>query len=101
MSTWDTANVYSSGVNEEIVGKAIKKFEIPREKLTILAKCFGTVPEEPSIFNWMYEPQMSKSKDYVNQGGEKLYTLFPALKLTYLIHQAYRVPRFSRLWTPR
>jgi len=30
LSTWDTANVYSSGMNEEIVGKAIKRFEIPR-----------------------------------------------------------------------
>jgi aryl-alcohol dehydrogenase-like predicted oxidoreductase len=30
-------------MNEEIIGKAIKKFEIPRHKLTILAKCCGTV----------------------------------------------------------
>ena len=59
-------------MNEEIVGKAIKKFEIPRHKLTILAKCYGTVPEEPGIFNWPFEAQMRSSKDYVNQGGEQL-----------------------------
>lgn len=70
LSTWDTANVYSSGVNEEIVGKAIGKFGIPREKVVILAKCMGTVPEELGIFNWPFEGQMQKSKDYVNQGGE-------------------------------
>ncbi|MCJ1223874.1 hypothetical protein MMC12_000517 [Toensbergia leucococca] len=69
VSTWDTANVYSSGVNEEIIGKAIEKYEIPRQKLTILAKCYGTVPMEPSIFNWFFEAQMQKSKDYINQGG--------------------------------
>jgi aryl-alcohol dehydrogenase-like predicted oxidoreductase len=69
LSTWDTANVYSSGINEEIIGKAIRKFEIPRHKLTILAKCFGTVPDEPGIFNWPFEAQMQKSRDYVNQGG--------------------------------
>ena len=69
LSTWDTANVYSSGINEEIIGKAIRKFEIPRHKLTILAKCFGTVPDEPGIFNWMFEAQMQESKDYINQGG--------------------------------
>lgn len=68
--TWDTANVYSSGINEEIIGKAIKKFDIPRQKLVILAKCLGTVPDEPSIFNWPFEPQMQQSKDYINQGGE-------------------------------
>jgi aryl-alcohol dehydrogenase-like predicted oxidoreductase len=73
LSTWDTANVYSSGINEEIIGKAIKEFNIPRQKLTILAKCFGTVPEEASIFNWPFEAQMQKSKDYVNQGGEWLW----------------------------
>lgn len=73
LSTWDTANVYSSGMNEEIVGKAIKAFEIPRHKLTLLAKCFGTVPDEAGIFNWPFEAQMQKSKDYINQGGEHLY----------------------------
>ena len=72
LSTWDTANVYSSGINEEIIGRAIKKFDIPRHKLTILAKCCGTVPEEPAIFNWPFEAQMQKSRDYVNQGGAQL-----------------------------
>ena len=48
----------------------MKKFEIPRHKITILAKCCGTVPEEPGIFNWPFEAQMRSSKDYVNQGGK-------------------------------
>ncbi|KAL9580929.1 MAG: hypothetical protein Q9212_004190, partial [Teloschistes hypoglaucus] len=77
LNTWDTANVYSSGRNEEIVGKAIKKFGIPREKLVILAKCYGTVPEEAGIFNWPFEGEMAKSKDYVNQGGMSLSAPFP------------------------
>ncbi|PGH31933.1 hypothetical protein GX50_05261 [[Emmonsia] crescens] len=79
VSTWDTANVYSSGVNEEIVGKAIKKFDIPRHKLTLLTKCSGTVPDEPRIFNWMFETQMKQSKDYVNQGGLSRTALFHAV----------------------
>ncbi|KAF6233625.1 hypothetical protein HO173_008182 [Letharia columbiana] len=69
LSTWDTANVYSRGINEEIIGKAVQKFAIPRHKLTISAKCCGTVPDEPGIFSWPFEAQMQKSKDYVNQGG--------------------------------
>ena len=48
----------------------MKKFKIPREKVVILAKCFGTVPDEPGIFNWFFEPQLQKSKDYINQGGK-------------------------------
>ncbi|KAF2805814.1 Aldo/keto reductase [Mytilinidion resinicola] len=79
LTTWDTANVYSSGVNEEIVGKALKKFEIPREKVTILAKVMGTVPEEAGIFNWFYEAQLGKSKDYVNQGGLSRGAIFKAV----------------------
>ena len=72
VTTWDTANVYSSGMSEEIIGKAIKKFNIPREKLVILTKVRGTVPDEPGIFSWAFEAPMGKSKDYVNKGGEFL-----------------------------
>lgn len=45
----DTANVYSNGVSEEIIGKAIKKYNLPREKLVILSKCYGYVGEEPGV----------------------------------------------------
>jgi aryl-alcohol dehydrogenase-like predicted oxidoreductase len=67
LNTWDTANVYSNGVSEEIIGKAIKKYNIPRQKLVILTKCFGTVGEELSIRG--YGDEVKKSKDYVNQFG--------------------------------
>lgn len=44
--TWDTADVYSHGRSEQIIGKAIKKYDIPRERLVILSKChFGVTPE--------------------------------------------------------
>ncbi|KAL9034640.1 MAG: hypothetical protein Q9214_006956, partial [Letrouitia sp. 1 TL-2023] len=34
------------GVSEEIIGKAIKKYNIPRSKIVILSKCyFGVQPE--------------------------------------------------------
>ncbi|KUJ08918.1 aldo-keto reductase [Mollisia scopiformis] len=79
LTTWDTANVYSNGVNEEVVGKAIKKFGIPRQKLTILVKVMGIVPEEAGIFNWPFEAQLQKSKDYVNQGGLSRGAIFKAV----------------------
>ena len=74
LTTWDTANVYSNGLNEEVVGKAIQKFKIPRQKLTILAKCMGTVADEPAIFNWFFEAQLKQSKDYYNKGGKVLHS---------------------------
>lgn len=49
LNTWDTANVYSNGASEEIIGRAIKHLGIPRHKLTVLTKCYGYVGETPNI----------------------------------------------------
>ena len=40
---YDTANVYSNGVSEEILGKAIKKYNWRRENIIIATKVFGVV----------------------------------------------------------
>ena len=54
LNTWDTANVYSNGVSEELIGRFIKKHDIPRHKLLILTKCFGTVGERPAVSHIKY-----------------------------------------------
>jgi aryl-alcohol dehydrogenase-like predicted oxidoreductase len=41
INTWDTANTYSNGGSEIIIGKAIRKYNIPREKLVLMTKCWG------------------------------------------------------------
>ncbi|KAL6718664.1 hypothetical protein ACLMJK_002898 [Lecanora helva] len=69
VNSWDTANVYSNGASEEVIGKAIKKYAIPRQKLVIMTKCFSTVGEEKSIRSTSLFPISDKSKDYVNQWG--------------------------------
>jgi aryl-alcohol dehydrogenase-like predicted oxidoreductase len=72
INTWDTADMYSNGMSEEIIGKAIKKFSIPREKVVLMTKCWAYVAEDPSVFGAAFSQQMSQSKDYVNRGGECL-----------------------------
>ena len=67
INTWDTANVYSQGVSEIIVGKAIKKYRIPREKVIVMTKCFWGVGEEPDVRHFLNREAFEKSKDYVNQ----------------------------------
>jgi aryl-alcohol dehydrogenase-like predicted oxidoreductase len=69
LNTWDTANVYSNGVSEIIIGKAIKKYSIPRHKLVILTKCCGAVGEEPTVRGIFHPKEIRASKDYVNQAG--------------------------------
>ncbi|GJC94822.1 hypothetical protein ColKHC_03648 [Colletotrichum higginsianum] len=46
INTWDVADTYSNGRSEEIVGAAIKEYNIPRSKLVIMSKCFQFVDEE-------------------------------------------------------
>jgi len=79
LNTWDTANVYSNGVSEEIIGKAIKKFNIPRHKLVLLSKCFGIVGEKPGLRHITWPQEMKASKDYVNQGGLSRTAIFKAV----------------------
>ena len=38
ITTFDTANVYSNGLSEIILGNVIKKLELPREELVIMTK---------------------------------------------------------------
>ncbi|KAF2083378.1 Aldo/keto reductase [Saccharata proteae CBS 121410] len=78
LNTWDTANIYSNGVSEEMIGKAIKKLNIPRNKVVILSKCWGTVGEEPSVSH-IRHPQMKTTKDYINQGGLSRTAIFNAV----------------------
>lgn len=69
LNTWDTANIYSHGASEEIIAKAIKKYEIPRHKLLILTKCYAVVAETPDQQIGNFRTEVGLSKDYVNQHG--------------------------------
>ena len=41
IQTFDTANVYSAGESEVILGKFLKQHKIPRESVVILTKTFN------------------------------------------------------------
>ena len=71
--------VYSNGVSEEIIGKAIKKYNIPRQRLVILSKCYGYVGETPDVRGVMYGQKIAESKDYVNNGGLSRTAIFDAV----------------------
>jgi len=73
------ANVYSNGVSEEIIGKAIKKYNIPRNKLVILSKCYGYVGETPDVRGIIYGQAIGQSKEYVNRGGLSRTAIFEAV----------------------
>ncbi|KFA51895.1 hypothetical protein S40293_04106 [Stachybotrys chartarum IBT 40293] len=65
----DTADMYSNGKSEEIVGKAIKKFNIPRSKIVILTKIFNPVADDdsrpPGVNDGPWVNQMGLSRKHV------------------------------------
>ncbi|RMZ80978.1 hypothetical protein DV738_g2387, partial [Chaetothyriales sp. CBS 135597] len=91
--TWDTANVYSHGQSEVLVGKAIKKYNLPRERLVILTKCyFGVTPDNPSASiastsvndgDLLNQVGLSRKNiiEAVNQSVERLGTYIDVLQI--------------------
>lgn len=45
LNTWDTSCSYSNGDSQEILGKAIRQYNISRHKLIILTKYYTTSQE--------------------------------------------------------
>ncbi|KAG2420544.1 hypothetical protein HFD88_000156 [Aspergillus terreus] len=66
--TWDTADMYSHGKSEEIVGKALKKYNIPRSRVVIMTKCYFGVDDQGN-----YPPPLTTGRqnagDYLNRVG--------------------------------
>ncbi|KAG9085222.1 hypothetical protein FRC06_003695 [Ceratobasidium sp. 370] len=45
--TFDTANAYSNGKSERILGKAIRQLNLPRDEIVLMTKMFGVVCRTP------------------------------------------------------
>lgn len=70
---WDTANVYSNGQSERIMGKALRTYNIPRSKVVIMTKCYRVICDsenyDPGSGVTMHHDLADRSKDYVNHWG--------------------------------
>ena len=93
INTWDTADIYSNGRSEEIIGKAIKEYSIPRSQLVILSKCYFGVSEDgsqPSIAEvstndglWVNRVGLSRKHifDAVERSVKRLGTYIDVLQI--------------------
>lgn len=63
--TFDTANAYSFGLSEILIGKFIKKYNISRETLVIISKCFLYIGQNGSTII----PDLETNFKYMNQWG--------------------------------
>ncbi|KAK4058861.1 hypothetical protein OIO90_000307 [Microbotryomycetes sp. JL221] len=78
ITSWDTANVYSNGDSERIVGKAIKKYDIPRHELVLMTKVCMTVQNDPRAHPSKLKD--ANTREYVNAHGLSRKHIFDSVK---------------------
>ncbi|KIM40267.1 hypothetical protein M413DRAFT_446440 [Hebeloma cylindrosporum] len=79
IQTFDTANVYSNGLSEIILGKAIKELKLPRDEIVVLTKVYNTVAREYST-NFVSNAINPDDVGYVNQHGLSRKHIFESVK---------------------
>jgi len=74
INTFDTANMYSHGLSEVILGKAIKQHKLPRDEIVVMTKVFAAVGREYGT------KDKSEALGYVNQSGLSRKHIFESVK---------------------
>ncbi|KAH8818660.1 NADP-dependent oxidoreductase domain-containing protein [Flagelloscypha sp. PMI_526] len=79
VNTFDTANIYSNGESERVLGMALKKYAIPRDDVVILTKVWGAVGKG-NDFTIGKTPAELNAMGYVNQYGTSRKHIFDSVK---------------------
>ncbi|EIW61070.1 aryl-alcohol dehydrogenase [Trametes versicolor FP-101664 SS1] len=79
ITTFDTADVYSNGLSEVILGKAIKELELPRDELVIMTKLFQPVASDVSL-NLVVLGKKPEEVGIINQHGLSRKHIFDSVK---------------------
>lgn len=103
INTWDTADTYSNGESEILIGKALKQYNIPRNRVVILSKCYFGVadPGEKGGFTlakgnesaqWVNRTGLSRKHilDAVDASVARLGTYIDVLQIHRLDHDTPR-----------
>ncbi|CCM03026.1 uncharacterized protein FIBRA_05143 [Fibroporia radiculosa] len=83
IQTFDTANVYSNGLSEVILGNAIKKLNLPREEIVVMTKALRVVFNAVAPEHGMNIKVLGKEPDeigLVNQYGLSRKHIFDSVK---------------------
>jgi len=79
IQTFDTANSYSNGMSEVILGNVIKRLGLPREEIVVMTKLHG--PTAPRFdMNLMREGLVPDQVGLVNQRGQSRKNIFATVK---------------------
>ncbi|KAK0432467.1 NADP-dependent oxidoreductase domain-containing protein [Armillaria borealis] len=104
INTIDTANAYSNGESERIIGVFMEKYQVPREEIIIATKCHRIVGKAMTIRGKLSD-HLKKTRDYVNQWGLSRAAIFNAveaslvrLKTNYI--DLLQIHRYDDLTSP-
>ncbi|KAK7033279.1 Aldo-ket-red domain-containing protein [Favolaschia claudopus] len=77
INAFDTANIYSAGMSEEVLGSAIKEHNLPRDEIVVMTKlCY---PVAPGMAFLPPGPE-ADAAGYVNQYGLSRKHIFDSVK---------------------
>ncbi|KAI0051517.1 Aldo keto reductase [Auriscalpium vulgare] len=79
IQTFDTANTYSNGLSEVYLGKAIKKWNLPRDEIVVMTKVFFVVGHTYGV-NLIATRANPDTLGYVNQTGLSRKHIFDSVK---------------------
>ncbi|KAJ6488860.1 NADP-dependent oxidoreductase domain-containing protein [Mycena sanguinolenta] len=78
INTFDTADGYSNGLSEEVLGRAIKKHNLPRDEIVVMTKLFLPVSKDTSEVTYT-KPDFDAA-GYVNQHGLSRNHIFDGVR---------------------
>ena len=73
---FDTADVYSLGVSEEILGRALRDFGPPRDRVVIATKVFSVMGEDPNQRGLSRKHVMHAAEDSLRRLGTDYIDLY-------------------------
>lgn len=68
VNAFDTANSYSNGASEVVLGKAIKELKLPRDEIVVMTKVCAVVGRDIEPLWFLPKDELIKRR-YVNQYG--------------------------------
>ncbi|KAG2756998.1 aryl-alcohol dehydrogenase [Suillus brevipes Sb2] len=79
IQTFDTADTYSNGYSEVILGRVIRKLNLPRDEIVVMTKVFNVVGREYDIHQ-LAGRENPDQNGYVNQHGLSRKHIFASVK---------------------
>ncbi|KAG8972619.1 hypothetical protein FRC05_009729 [Tulasnella sp. 425] len=101
INAFDTADIYANGRSEITLGKAIKKYNLPRDEIVVMTKCCHPVHHDPNYHGYFFGPPEELDKmRYTNQYGTSRKHIFDAIKKSLELLQLDYVDVYQRAHGP-